>query len=438
MTDNVVYLHASPPRPREIAQVIRIGFFDHLKAEHLISTHKLAARRFVIDAGNVERQANLVRTLRNAGAEIVLDTKVAELSAPGSASGSARHAPWAASGRLLEAADLIAGTNRSVIEPIARFAVAHGFTAVMAPSHYLGDTGENWLGVDLRSAVALRSALDREGGADVALDFPVILRYAQLRDPAMQRRLIEAIADLPDGHVWLRVSGFGADATGTGMARFIEACHALRELGRPIIVDHLGGLASLATSAFGAVSGYAHGLEGKSRFDAREWLKPPSGGGGGGPKRLFLAGLDRSMKIAELRSLFDKSRTARTIFGCADTTCCADVEKMLANPEAHMIVQHSRATKALSAVPETMRPDRFLSDEVEMRLATAERAKGLKSLEAEHRKAVETSAVRLERVRDALRGHYKRHGQPDFAPEAPLRTQSSGAGPDKTERERPS
>ncbi|MEO0631660.1 MAG: hypothetical protein AAFY46_13190, partial [Planctomycetota bacterium] len=138
MTDNVVYLHAAPPRPREIAQVIRIGFFDHLKAEHLISTHKLAARRFVIDAGNVERQANLVRTLRNAGAEIVLDTKVAELSAPGSASGSARHAPWAASGRLLEAADLIAGTNRSVIEPIARFAVAHGFTAVMAPSHYLG------------------------------------------------------------------------------------------------------------------------------------------------------------------------------------------------------------------------------------------------------------------------------------------------------------
>ena len=80
MSDNVVYLHG---RPREVAQAVRIGFFDHRQAEHLWSANKLTARRFVIEAANVERQAGLfanaegmrtqrsclIRTLRNSASK---------------------------------------------------------------------------------------------------------------------------------------------------------------------------------------------------------------------------------------------------------------------------------------------------------------------------------------------------------------------------------
>ena len=430
MTGNVHYLHGRPPR--EIAQVIRVGFFEHRQAEHLWSTNKLTARRFVLEAANVERQASFLRTLQDAGAEIVLDTNVAELSVRGRFSGAVKAAPWAPAGRMLDADDMVAGTNRSVIEPIARFAVAKGFTSVMAPTHYLGDEGADWLTVDLRAAEALRRALDHEGGQHIALDYSLILSNRQLRDPKFRTRLLSGLADLPEGYVWLRVGGFGADATGVGMSRYIEATRPLHDLGRPIIADQVGGLAGLAICAFGATSGYAHGIEGKQRSDMSDWLKPRKNGGGGRAKRIYLPGLDRSLEVSVVRHLFDDARTARQIFGCADATCCGDIEKMLGNPEAHLMVQQSRTAAALSAAPESLRIDQFRKH-VDDRMKEAQRATRLKKMDDGLRKMVGEAAKRLERVDDALKGLHKREGQPDFALEALLRT---GQGPtSRTSRE---
>jgi hypothetical protein len=47
MTDNAVYLHG---KPRKIAQVTRVGFREHGLCEQLLSSNKLASRRFVLDA----------------------------------------------------------------------------------------------------------------------------------------------------------------------------------------------------------------------------------------------------------------------------------------------------------------------------------------------------------------------------------------------------
>ncbi len=217
MVGNVVYLHDRPPR--EVAQTVRVGFFDHRQAEHLWSANKLSARRFVFEAANVERQEGFLRTLRDADVELVLDTNIAEFSVRGRYSGAVKAAPWAAEGRMLDADDVVAGTNRSVIEPIARFTVAKGFRFVMAPTHYLGDESTDWLTIDLKAAETLRVALDREGGQHIALDYPLILSSRQLRDPSFRARAVAGLADLPRGHVWLRIGGFGADATGVGMSR---------------------------------------------------------------------------------------------------------------------------------------------------------------------------------------------------------------------------
>lgn len=430
MSDNVVYLHGR--RPRKVAQAVRIGFFDHRQAEHLWSANKLNARRFIIEAANVQRQAGFLRTLLDANAESILDTNVAELSVSGRFSGAVKAAPWAPDGRMLEPDDMIAGTNRSVIEPIARFAVANGFMSVMAPTHYLGDEKHDWLAVDLRAAEALRLALDREGGAHIAIDYPLILTSRQLRDPVLRERVISGIADLPEGQVWLRVAGFGADATGVGISRYIESIRCLHEMSRPIMADQVGGLAGLAACAFGAVSGFAHGIEGKQRFNAGDWLKDWKNGGGGRAKRIFLPGLDRSLEVTMARQLFDEARTARQIFGCSDTSCCGDIEKMLGNPEAHFMVQLSRATEALSTLPESVRTDQFLETQVEQRMKEAKRATRLKKMDSELRKRVNEAAKRLERMSDALHGLHKREGQPNFAPEAMLRVRQGSLFPTLT------
>ena len=265
MPDNVVYLHG---RPREIAQYMRVGFLEHRRCEHLLSANKLDVRRYVIDAANLERQAGLVQMLRDERSEIVLDTNAAELSVAGRSSGSAKAAPWAADDRPLEHDDFTLGTNRSVIDPIARFAIEKKVSAVMAPAHYLGDDQIHWLSIDVEACIALRDALDRLGGSHIAIDFPLILTYAQFRDREFRQRIINGLRDVPFDYLWLRVSGFGADATDSGVERYIQGLFAFHALGRPVIADQVGGLASLAVCAFGGASGFAHGTEGKERFSA--------------------------------------------------------------------------------------------------------------------------------------------------------------------------
>ena len=63
MTDNVIYLHG---KPREIAQITRVGFREHGMCEQLLSANKLTSRRFVIDAATegTRRHKSLVRSLK--------------------------------------------------------------------------------------------------------------------------------------------------------------------------------------------------------------------------------------------------------------------------------------------------------------------------------------------------------------------------------------
>ena len=121
MTDNVHYLH---PPPTSIAQFLRVGSTGHRQLEHLLSAGKLPPTRFVIDAASYDKQSDLIKALQKARVEIVLDTNAAELSTIGRYGGKFQDAPWARADRPLEGEDFIAGTNCSVIEPIAHFAVA--------------------------------------------------------------------------------------------------------------------------------------------------------------------------------------------------------------------------------------------------------------------------------------------------------------------------
>ncbi len=257
MMSNIVYLQKPPP---QIAHFLRVGHREHVLCDHLRTVGKLTSKRFVFEAGNVPHQTDLIRELKTEGAELVLDTNAAEQSVVGRFAGSVSDAPWAIKDRALEHDDFKPNTNRSVIEPIARFAVSHGFHAVHAPSHYLGGSQRGWFDIDRASCEALRVALNREGGEAILIDYPLIVDNAQIKDHAFVKGVLEACRSLPIDFLWLRIAGFGSDATGVGIDKIVRAAHSLRDLGIPIVIDQVGGLAALALGSFVVASGFASGL----------------------------------------------------------------------------------------------------------------------------------------------------------------------------------
>ena len=304
---------------------------------------------------------------------------------------------------------------------MARFAVNYGFHAGLAPSHYLGGAERGWFAIDCASCEALRIALDREGGEDISIDYPLIVDNAQIKDQAFVAEVVKALRSLPIDYLWLRIAGFGSDATGAGIDKIVRATHSLHSLGIPIIVDQVGGLAGLALGSFGVASGFVNGLKGKDRFDARGWLVPRTSGGGNA-KKVFLTGLDRRVTVAEIKALFSSSTTSRIIFGCRDDSCCGGVEAMLKEPEAHSAVQQGRALTDLSSTPESLRPDHFLRDYVGVAKRSAGRALKLRSASDEFQKLSEKASFRLDRMKESLEMTSERLGIIDFASEASLRS----------------
>ena len=350
-----------------VALFLRVGE-AHRKLADLHATGHLPARRAVFDASRVRHQRDLIAALRDAGAEIVLDTEAAELAAVGKCSGHVRRAPWA---RPQEEGVLGPTHFRREVLPelmgqIARFAVEHRFNAVLSPTHYLGDPGfGDWFTVDRAACLALRQALDREGGRHIGIDYPLILQGSILHDHNARGAITSALADLPVENIWLRVSPLGVDAGPLSMQRFLTSTSALHNLGKPLIADHLGGLPSLAAAAFGAVSGVAQGIGERERFDASGWHKPPQQRADDDPfgraVRIGIPSLWRSLLAKEL-DLLAGAKGGRRLCGCGDRSCCPHgYADMRADPRGHTARQLFKSFAALEAIPDLRRETHFIN-----------------------------------------------------------------------------
>ena len=354
-----------------------------------------------MEAATASKQKELISLLKEAKRELILDTNVAELSSVGKFQGQSKVAPWADADGPLTPDHFASGANHNVIGKIARL-VDHDFDVVLAPTHMLTSSTSSWLGVDRKSCIALRRALDSEGGRDIAIDYPLITSIGALRDPIQRRTFMEMMKDLPIDNIWLRISGFGAEATAMGIRRYIASVSEFLRLEKPIIADGIGGMAALATVAFGAAGGIAHGVAEKERFDASDWDKPRSSGGGGSEKRILIPGIDRLLNMQQMEILI-AAPGGRRLFSCSDRSCCAHGwDDTRRDPKGHYLFQRAKQLRALSAIPNSHRIEHFLSHDLADSTQTARKAARIRTNDESVREALLRSSERLERISDVL------------------------------------
>jgi hypothetical protein len=297
-------IHYLTPKPEPIGHFIRIGSSGHRQLETLHSSGRLPVNRVVAEAASLKAQGELLGSLRNGGAEITLDTKIAELSEPGSYVPSAQWLASADKTRPMTPRDFSGDGSRRIAAQVATCAVANAVHSVLVPSHFVVDAGSRWWQIDLQLCADLRQALDETGGGNIRTDYCLITSYGTLREPEHRRAFLAGLRDLPFENLWLRISDFGADATSAAVRRYISAVTDFHALERPLVADYIGGLAGLAVVAFGATGAIAHGVSEKERFDVRPWRGPRKPGGGGQTGRVYFPALVATSRLTRRAALW--------------------------------------------------------------------------------------------------------------------------------------
>jgi hypothetical protein len=415
---NIFYLHA---RPDPVSLFLRIGPSGHRRLEQLLAAGQLPIRRFVVEAGAFGKQNELISALRQNKNEIVLDTNVAELSVIGRYQGAARGAPWRNPDGILTEAHFKSGSNEfDVIGKIARFVVAERITRVQAPAHLITGVLDPWFAIDVEACERLRRTLDVEGGREVAIDYPLMISNAVLNDPSQRREFVATLSSMPIDSLWVRVAGFGANATAAGLRKYISAVQDLHTIGRPVIADGVGGLSALAIVAFGAACGIAHGVAEKERFDTNDWHKPPKEGGGGGGYAMLLPGIDRLLKRSDAKVLV-AAPGGRRLLSCNNRACCPHgFDDMIKDPKGHYLRQRAWQCEAISAVPENRRSQHFLDKDLAQADRIARQIANLKVSDYRLAQKMEENSRRLDRMRVVLENLDKTSSSatrsPAFAP----------------------
>lgn len=395
-------LHVLHPQPATPAAFLRVGHTGHQKLEALHAGNRFPYRQVVFEAAHARHQSDLLRLLKSSGCEVVLDLNFAETAAPGRFGLPAGKLPWGNPERPWLPSDFGPGRNVDLFKLMAEFAVQAGADAVLAPTHAIEGAGDDWQSLDRASCSYLRRELDRAGGVHIAIDYQLITTARVLKDPRQLLLLTEGIADLPIQNIWLRISGFGATATGAGTRHVIEAARRVHPLGRPLVVDMAGDFAGLATLAYGAVGGISHGVAQRESFDLTDWRKPPSGGRRGLGQRVYVQDLDRYLTEGQAHAFFG-ARGTKARFACNDASCCLQgLDDMLDNGHAHFITQRSRQIEEIARVPETRRAEHFLLRQLDPAVRSTRQASKLKMADEVVQKLVDASKSRLIRLRDAL------------------------------------
>ncbi|MEM6301369.1 MAG: hypothetical protein AAF749_06475 [Pseudomonadota bacterium] len=374
----IVPFHSNASAHREIGHYVRLGDTGHKILEDLVAEGRFPVQRVVVDASSHLQQAQLIEALSayQAGVELVLDTKCAELAEPGKYRGVVRKAPWSqhGAGQPLVGDQFPTDRPSKVLQQIAEFAIEHNYSAVLGTGHYLQHGSKsNWLELDIQACIRLVELLDRLGAAHIGVDYSLVVPHTLLSDHQECAKIIDRLQGVPFQNLWIRASGFGADAKPLTTQRYLRSLTQFHQLQKPVIADYLGGLVGYACAAFGAVSGISQGIGERQRFDAKPWLNPPPP-----PKesfgravRMSIPGVQTSLTKQEI-STVAATPAGRRLVACRDRNCCENgLTTMLENPRRHAIKQTTSAFERMEKIPVANRPRDFLGGMFEEELRTA-------------------------------------------------------------------
>lgn len=381
---NVVTFPGQATVFQPIGHFVRLGEFSYGKVAEIHGMGRLKGRRFVVDASRIRHQRQIIQTLRTGGAEVVLDTRAAELSSRKYAGGYAKGAPWASGDGPLGADAFVPRHGQDIYEKIAECAVDYGVDVVLAPSHFLSDPDFNgWFGTDKAGCTRLRAALDAAGGTSIAIDYPIIATMSDLSSESKSREITDGLSGLPFDNVWMRIAtstGVAGPLTARNMVGMLSRWH---NFGRPIVADYMGGLTGEALLSMNVVSGIAHGFGERTSFNPSGWGKEPRKNEGdeerkGRGTRIDVSSFGKSFLHKEMNVLLS-AFGAKTLLLPRDKSALPGGISGL-KEDARLLAAHEaeRRFDEISETPTDKRPTAFAKVRMREAVSMATRAANLK------------------------------------------------------------
>lgn len=348
------------PVPDPLALYIRANRNDQPPLLDLLARRDANCFGVVIEATAVKTQRELRDNAASAKLDVILDPRTQASATIGGFGARMGSLPWGEA-RPHQLSDFLGGSGRRRATEIAQFAIAHGFTQILAPTHLVSSSQDPWLDADLANVAHLRNSLDKTGGGGVDILYVLAIPYALFRDDHERSNVIEAMRDTPCKALWLQIDGLGSNATAAAVRNYIAAASDFKSLGMPVIADGIGGLAGLAMVGFGAVGGLAHGVTFGERTDHTSWRRPRASEPFGRPRRVYLKNLDLMLDPADAEAIIRSSTRASATLGCPDTHCCPrGLRDMVENPARHFLLQRMGQLAQMSQLPPNLRPAEFI------------------------------------------------------------------------------
>ena len=386
--------------PEPLGWYVRPSYIDHRAIADAVAGGSVGLHGIVFDPLHEDRHSELRDLIVERNADAVLDPRTQELGSIGGFNARLAALPWALE-RPHRPDDFSEEGARRVVDSIARRVVEKGYTAILAPTHYIESANSPWLEVDVRSTRQLRRSLDSAGAKSVPIFYSLAVSYEVFRTAEERHAILDQLKGVPIDSLWIKVSQSGA-LTHTAVRNLVKGAVELHSLGVPLVGDMMGGLRGISALALGALGGICHGVTQKERFNASSWTRPASSGNSGftWPTRIYVAPLDMHLKRNEAEALF-AVRGSRSRFGCRQRNCCPkSVRDMLDHPVRHSLVQRSGEIRRLSDVPEHLRAPRFLEETLRPGTDAAVFSESLLFAGAEHlAKRMSQNRKVLERLR---------------------------------------
>lgn len=382
----------------------RAGRDGHTVIERVLAEKQVGLLGAVLEACYCKTQSELIGELVDRRLDAILDTGMMELATHVGHQSIRRKLPWADASPS-QAEDFSTLRCEAIADQIADFIGLHGFSAVLAPTHFLHlGAKDPWLQIDKTLVFNLRHRLNSKGLSDVRIYYPLAISSCDLLVPASRVAIKTALSGLPIDAIWLRIHPFGSQSSDAVLQRYISLCQHLHGLRLPLIAEKTGVL-GLTLLAFGAVTGIETGISSGERFDIARLNRPSSLRPADEPfkttARVYLPDLGISLSRKEAAEFFTIRALRR--FACRNQGCCRDgSETMIKESRRHFAYSRMAEVAELSRVTPTLRPVEYLERILRPSTDNLGRVLAQDTLSPSLRRKFETNRRKQDRWRDTL------------------------------------